>query len=143
MSKIRRLARYVYWCGSHLNYKTFGESGDTGKILLCLLYALFLLITTAFIQVSVIGHQNANEVYGANLMVVIKIAIVALAGLIYYLVHRKFRNYPVVKNPEFMHVSDKTRRIHTLLIFLFLAFEFYALLIIMSPSFHPSQLSFW
>jgi hypothetical protein len=143
MGKIRKLVRYVYWCGAQLNYRTFGESGDTGKMLLCLIYALLLLNIAAFIQVAAIGHQNANEVYGSNVMAVVKVMIVALAGLIYYLVHRKFRNYPILKNPEFMHVSDKTRRIHTILIFLFPVFEIYALLVMMSPSFHLSQLSFW
>ncbi|MGQ2983938.1 hypothetical protein [Flavobacterium sp.] len=143
MSKIRKLIRYVYWCGANLNYRTFGESGDIGKMLLCLIYAMFLLITVCLLQVVMIGHQDANEVYGTDIVVVAKFVIVGLAGLIYYGVHRKFRNYPILKNPEFMHVSDKTRRVHTALIFLFLAFEFYALLVIMSPSFHPSQLSFY
>ena len=143
MSEIRKLIRYVYWCGAHFNYRTFGESGDTGKMLLCLIYALVLFNIAAFIQVAAIGHQNANEVYGTDIVVVAKFVIVALAGLIYYVVHRKFRNYPILKNPEFMHVSDKTRRIHTILIFLFPVFEIYALLVIMSPSFHLSQLSLW
>lgn len=136
MRKLRKLVRYIYWCGAHLNYKTSGESGDTGKMLLCLIYTLFLLITASLIQVAAIGHQNAKEVYGNNFAIIVKVIIVALGGLIYYFVHNKFRAYPILKNPEFMHINRKTRRTHTLFIFLFLLFELYALLVIMSPSFH-------
>lgn len=136
-NKIRKLTRYIVWCGAQLNYRTFGEDGDTGKILLCLIYFFLYFNMHAFVQVLAIGHHDTTEVLGIDLTSLIKLIFIAAGALIYYLVHRSFKNFKVLRNAEFGHISTKKRRIHTAFIFLFLIFEFYVLLVIMSPSFNP------
>ncbi|MBE9575627.1 hypothetical protein [Flavobacterium proteolyticum] len=135
-----KLIRYVYWCCAHINYKHFGENGETGKIILSFITFFGIFDVLMFFRVLLFEHTDFVILFGNFFKDVFKIVGLILAFVIYYLINKNFKNYPVMNNNEFSNVSKRKRLLHTTCIFVFLMLELYILLIILSPTFYPRQL---
>ena len=135
-----KLIRYVYWCCAHINYKHFGENGETGKIILSFITFFGIFDVFMFFRVLLFEHTDFVILFGNFFKDVFKIVGLLLAFVIYYLINKYFKNYPIMNNNEFSNVSKRKRILHTTCIFIFLMLELYILLVILSPTFHPRQL---
>ena len=135
-----KLIRYVYWCCAHINYKHFGENGETGKIILSFITFFGIFDVFMFFRVLLFEHTDFVILFGKFFKDFFKIVGLILAFVIYYLINKNFKNYPIMNNNEFSNVSKRKRLLHTTCIFMFLMLELYILLVIFSPTFHPRQL---
>ena len=133
MININKLIRYIFWCGGHLNYKNFGEDGHTGITLIVLNLVLLIGNVVSLIRVFLFGHTKffTSEKYDFFIKIILALFILVL----YYYFEKKFKNIGVKLNQEFNHIKKSKRIRDTFFIFLFLIFQFYIFLIIMSPSF--------
>ena len=93
-----------------------------------------------FFRVLLFEHTDFVILFGNFFKDVFKIVGLLLAFVIYYLINKYFKNYPIMNNNEFSNVSKRKRILHTTCIFIFLMLELYILLVILSPTFHPRQL---
>lgn len=118
-----KLIRYVYWCCAHINYKHFGENGETGKIILSFITFFGIFDVLMFFRVLLFEHTDFVILFGNFFKDVFKIVGLILAFVIYYLINKNFKNYPVMNNNEFSNVSKRKRLLHTTCIFVFLMLE--------------------
>ncbi len=140
MKKIKQIFRYSYWCCAHINYKHFGESGEMGKIILSFITFFGIFDVLMFIRVLFFEHTDFVILFGNFFKDIFKIVGLIFAFVIYYLISKHFKNYPIINNVEFSNISMRKRVLHTIYVFVFLTLELYILLIILSPTFHPRQI---
>lgn len=143
MKKISKFLRYLYWLGAKVHYKYFEEGADNAKFLFTMIISFFLIDVLTFFRVLFFDHKSYFEIFGFNATNFIKIGLVFFAILIWLIISHIFKEFPIKNNIEFNGTSKKTRIFHTVLLYSFWFFLFYVFLVIMSPSFHPSQLKFW
>ncbi len=133
MKKFNTFLSYIFWCGGHLNYKTFGEDGHTGITLIVLNIVFLIGNFVSLIRVIFFGH---TKFITTNIFDLIAKGFIAFLILIfYYYFENKFKNKGIKYNKEFSQVKRSKRVRDTFFIFIFLIFQFYIFLVFMSPSF--------
>lgn len=140
MKKIKQIIEYSYWCCAHINYKHFGENGETGKIILSFIAFFGIIDIFTFFRVLLFEHTDFVVLFGNFFKDIFKIVGLIFALIINYLISKHFKNYPIIDNKKFLNVSKNKRILHTIFVFLFLIIELYILMVLLSPTFHPRQI---
>jgi hypothetical protein len=127
MEKVKKIFRYMYWLGAKVHYKRFEEDGENGVFLLTNIIGFIIIDILCLLRLFF--YNKDYETNSLN-----KIIIGGCALLLYYIVGRIFKGIPIKENQEFKNISDKTRRFHTVLLYILWFFLFALMIIIVNLS---------